>query len=354
MTYQKSPKISFKFHCEKCDYYSNKLSEYNKHLQTKKHNTYLNTDNFVTSRYICECGKKYKHSQSLYNHKKSCKILKNTDDENVLAKNGKKWQKMAKNGKVQEMSFFCGCGKEYQHQCSLSKHKKKCIIAHNQKTQDVDNTTTDIIPYNKDDLKEILKQVLLKHSEVLEKNDILMEKNEELLEKVTEIASQPKKVVNNNNTQFNVLNYLNTECKDAMDFNEFIDTFEFTLEDIDTLSKKGYQESMEKTFLKQLREMDKTKRPIHCSDQKRKSFYVKENGIWVRDTDGKIMSRGVKRVSSRHFMSLNQWRLRNPDYHDVDSKFKYHYHAMHQACRCNDTSHVKKVINKMTGLSVKG
>ena len=246
---------------------------------------------------------------------------------------------MDKMDKSEKMSFFCGCGKQYQYQSGLSKHKKNCIIAQKQKTQAVNNTTTDIIPYNKDDLKEMFKQLMIKHGEILDK--------------VTEVATQPKKVVNNN-TQFNVLNYLNTECKDAMDFNEFIDTFEFTLEDVDTLSRKGYQESMEKTFLKQLREMDETKRPIHCSDMKRKSFYVKENGIWVRDTDGKIMSRGVKRVFSRHFMSINKWRLRNPDYHDVDSKFKYHFNAMHQACRCNDVSHVKKVINKMTGLSVKG
>ena len=169
-----------------------------------------------------------------------------------------------------------------------------------------------------------------------------------------DIASQPRIVNKTNNTQFNVMNYLNTECKDAMDFNEFIDTFDFTLEDIDTLSNKGYQESMERTFLKKLRDMDKTKRPIHCSDMKRKSFYVKENGVWVRDTDGKRMIRGVKRFSGRHFISLNQWRIHNPDYHDNDRKFKYHFNAMHQACRCNDMAHVKKIINKMTGLSVKG
>ena len=98
----------------------------------------------------------------------------------------------------------------------------------------------------------------------------------ELMLKCTELAEKPTTINNTtNNTQLNVMNYLNTECKDAMNLTDFINSFEFSIKDLEMLNSKGYQEVMEKTFVKQLCDMDKTKRPIHCSDKKRKSFLYK-------------------------------------------------------------------------------
>ena len=85
-----------------------------------------------------------------------------------------------------------------------------------------------------------------------------VEKNDEMMEKIVEIAKEPKTSITNNN-QFNVMNYLNNECKDAMNLSDFINEFVFSLDDLNLLHEKGYQEAMEQTFIKQLQDMDKTK-----------------------------------------------------------------------------------------------
>ena len=348
MADKKSPKISHKFNCEICDYHCNKLSEYDKHIQTKKHNTYKMADMNKEKSYICICGKSYKHNQSLFKHKKSCLCINQQHHDDEWIKMDKKWIKMDKN---QKCPFLCECGKSYKYQSGLSKHKKHCVSCQNKISI---QSPGKMIEYYKDDLHDMFAQLLRKHSTVLEKNDELMMKNEELLQKVTEIAKEPK-IVNNttNNTQFNVMNYLNNDCKDAMNFTEFIDNFEFTMDDLHMLANKGYQETMEHTFIKQLKDMEKTKRPIHCSDKKRKSFYVKENGVWKKDDETKTVVRGVKRIASRHFTSIHKWRASNLDCFDDDTKHLFFHKAMGQVNKCDNEKHMKKVVNHLSLLSIK-
>jgi len=73
MTYQKLPKISSFFYCESCEYTCCKNSLWVKHCSTTKHkNTYQYLLKGEKSFHFCDCGNKYKHKQSLYNHKKKC------------------------------------------------------------------------------------------------------------------------------------------------------------------------------------------------------------------------------------------------------------------------------------------
>ena len=73
MLTKKFEKVPFKFTCENCDYYTNRKSQYERHLQTKKHNTYTYLqEDLQKGSYICACGKSYKHRQSLNTHKKTC------------------------------------------------------------------------------------------------------------------------------------------------------------------------------------------------------------------------------------------------------------------------------------------
>ena len=78
------PKSSKKYFCKVCDYSTSKKSQYDRHLLTSKHLKKTNTDPILTNlgpksstgEFICECGKNYKHKQSLYNHKKKCIFIK--------------------------------------------------------------------------------------------------------------------------------------------------------------------------------------------------------------------------------------------------------------------------------------
>ena len=201
MTDAKSSKKFQKFHCDSCDYNTSKKSQWNRHISTQKHKTLTNTYNKNVHFYFCECGKKYKHRQSLYTHKITCKYFKNTNhklENGQMANFGKQ---MANFGKLSKNVHFdkkldseckkmyiCHCGKEYKHNSSLSKHKNKCIY-NNEKSTNI------IIKDNDDpDWKSMFME--------------LMKQNSEVLETCKDIAQKPTTI---NNTQFNVMNYLNTE-----------------------------------------------------------------------------------------------------------------------------------------------
>jgi hypothetical protein len=111
------PKISAKFICEKCDYKCCKQSEYNKHILTNKHkilhNPTLNPISEISEKiYECNCGKIYKHSSTLYTHKKKCNSTNetennDTDNNNNEIKELKELMKylMKENSELKTMMF---------------------------------------------------------------------------------------------------------------------------------------------------------------------------------------------------------------------------------------------------------
>ena len=230
---------------------------------------------------------------------------------------------MLKNANFSKMSFFCECGKSYKHSSTLSRHKKKCEY--------YKKDTNLIIHEENKDLKEMVKDLMIK---------------------CTELAEKPTTNITNN-TQFNVMNYLNTECKDAMNLSDFIESFEFSIKDLELLQTKGYQEAMEKTFIKQLCDMDKTKRPIHCSDKKRKAFYVKDNDIWEKDKDNVKLIRGMKNLSFIHNCALNKWKNKNDDWNSNEKKQIFYCNSIVEFAKCDKEKERNKVLSKLVNLSIK-
>ena len=338
MTYAKVAKSGKKWHCILCDYNTCKKSHWEKHIKTQKHKRLTDTSMDNNKNYICSCGKEYKQRQSLYNHKKKCES-KNLSNHNLEdLEMDKKWIKMDKCPKMSKI-YKCECGKLYKYQSGLSKHKLKCNINNN------NNNAMMLFTENNDqDLKALVVDMMKKHTEVLEQN-------KELMEKCTELASKPTTTINN--TQFNVMNYLNTDCKDAMNLTDFINDFQFSLKDLDLLQSKGYQEAMEKTFVKQLCDMDKTKRPIHCSDKKRKSFYVKDNDVWEKDEGNKKLIGGVQKLSSTHNRALSKWRSYNADWSSNDKKQDFFNKSVQEFTKCDHEKERNKIFNKLVTLSIK-
>ena len=333
----KTQKTQEKYSCKKCNFNSCNKYDYNKHLQTKKHN-----DNKMLTKnvHFCDCGKTYKYLSGLSRHKLKCNFKKN-DTGMINAK------KMLKNAKC---PFLCDCGKSYKHQSSYSRHCQSCKFSKNnnklvkyEHNENIENI----------EIKKMIIKVLEKNSELLEKNTEILEKNDEMMEKIVEIAKEPKTTINNNNTQFNVMNYLNTECKDAMNFSDFINDFVFSLDDLNLLHEKGYQEAMEQTFIKQLRDMDKTKRPIHCSDKKRKSFYIKDKDIWIKDENNIKILDGVKEITHKQFGTIKQWATYNKDWLDVEKKQDFFNMSISELSKAKKEKYLNKLIIKLTSLSLK-
>ena len=154
MIHKKVQKGPFKYSCEKCDYYTNKKSQYNRHLKTKKHNDTNDT---------------------LYDTKKR--------------------------------SFRCECGKTYKYHTGLSRHKKTCTHIHQKTVVEPETIETPTQTTSKS-----MEQMFM----------ALMEKNQELQEQLIELASKPRNVTNNNT--FNLNNFLNIDCKDAMNLSDFMES----------------------------------------------------------------------------------------------------------------------------------
>ena len=251
MTTNDNNKIFRKYICEKCDYKCIKLSQWKQHCKTKKHSGIFFKKGQQKT-FKCECGKSYVHRASLYNHKNKygCKGKK---QENVILIN-----------------------------------------------TDANNET--------ELLKEQVKLQQEQHEKMSSLFMDLIQTNKELQHQICEIAKQPKTI---NNT-FNILNYLNTDCKDAMNLTEFVEQLKITFEDLLVIKDTGFIGGMEQTLIKELKNMEQTLRPIHCTDKKRKSIYVKEENKWDKDNQLEKISDAIIKVNKKQYKTLANWFKHNP------------------------------------------
>ena len=147
---------------------------------------------------------------------------------------------------------------------------------------------------------------------------------------ITEIANKPSITNNNNNNhnhtsnnQFNMNMFLNETCKDAMNMSEFIENLTVTMEDMEMTGTLGFAKGMSRIIMNNLNALEVHKRPIHCSDAKRETLYVKNNGVWEKDTDDKKHTKElIYKVSSLNLKHLLKWRdlPRNKGYDNPEHK----------------------------------
>ena len=225
---QKNPKkipkkIEKYFICDKCNYKCFNKKDFNKHLMTAK-------------------------------HKKKTEELNGTD---FVLKNPQKYQ--------------CKCGKQYKVKSGLWKHKQKCSTNNNNNN----SITTQENLENKPSLMDIITQNKEIMDALVLQNEQLMKQNQEMQKTIQEIV--PKIGNNNNNTinnHFNIQNFLNEDCKDAINFSEFIENIKISFEDLEHQADVGYVNGVSKLFIENLRDLGTHKRPIHCTDKKRKTLYI--------------------------------------------------------------------------------
>ena len=257
----KSPQISYKYYCNLCNYKCNKNSEYTKHISTNKHKILQNPTSIsihcVKKTYSCSCGKVYKHSSTLYHHKKKCSMN-------------------------QEQS---------------SKH----IIVNDE--SDEKNTGGFEID------KELLIKMLLKNQEVMEK----------MMEIMPTMGSN--NITNCNNTtnnQFNIQMFLKDHCKNAMNLTDFIDTLPITAETYDSTIDNGLTKTITNMITNGLSQLDILERPIHCTDASRKTLYVKEDNVWEKDNELVRILLGIRQIASKQRTLINKWKDAHDDWNSND------------------------------------
>jgi len=212
----------------------------------------------------------------------------------------------------------CVCGKTYKHQSSLCKHKKICAQLNTsiQSDSGYNPSIMDLIMQN----KELMNLLITKNHQT----DELIQQNKEMQETMKEII--PKIGNNNNNTtnnnQFNLQVFLNEDCKDALNFSEFLEQIQISFEDLENQAENGYIKGISRLFIESLQELGQNKRPIHCSDKKRKTIYIKEDNEWDKEGSLETLKKGINEVTRRTLQTLMKEKENNAEeYKDGDSEF---------------------------------
>jgi hypothetical protein len=180
-------------------------------------------------------------------------------------------------------------------------------------------------------LINILKDNQEFKSLLIEQHKIQLEQqkeNRELQNKLLELAKNQNQTVtntntncNNNNNQFNLNFFLNETCKDAINMVEFVNTIQLHLEDLEETARVGYVEGVSRIFVKALNDMEVNKRPIHCTDIKRETVYVKNNDNWEKDNpEKKNLKNAVDYIANKNMQQINDWKEENPNWQDVKSE----------------------------------
>jgi hypothetical protein len=184
------------------------------------------------------------------------------------------------------------------------------------------------------DYATIITQLLSQNNEL--KNFIIEQVNDhkketaEIMNKVIETVktSNTNNItantnINNNNqtNKFNINVFLNEQCKDAMNFSDFIKNIDVSREDLENNAQLGFVGGISKIILDNLRQLSKTERPIHCTDLKRETMYIKDDDKWTKETGPAKLNTAIQTITQKSTRTLLDWKKVNPDYGDHDSEF---------------------------------
>jgi hypothetical protein len=228
-----------------------------------------------------------------------------------------------------EQHMKCHCGKIYKYYSGLWRHQNTCVKEEPiEKSSDNQNLIDYLIKQNSDLQKQILDVC---------KNGIVTNNNH----------------VNSHNKTFNLQVFLNEDCKDAMNITDFVDSIKFQLADLEHMGKIGYVDGISNIIIKNLNALDIHKRPVHCTDQKRETIYIKDDGVWTKeDDDNKNVRKLIKKVAFRNSKCLSLFKEKYPDCIKSESKYSDTYskiviEAMGGGSKCNDFDSENKIIRKI-------
>jgi hypothetical protein len=138
-----------------------------------------------------------------------------------------------------------------------------------------------------------------------------------------------------------------------MNITDFVDSIKFQLADLEHMGRVGYVDGISNIILKNLKALDITKRPVHCTDQKRETIYIKDGGVWTKeDEDNKNVRKLIKKVAFRNSKTLSLFKAKYPDCITSESKYSDTYskiviESMGGGSKCNDYDSENKIIRKI-------
>ena len=257
------------YNCEPCGFTTDNKTDYERHLTRKKHIIKSNSINGhpspIYNTYTCpSCYKSFKCRTSIYKHKAICKEAETTIDYTATAPTA--------SAPTQSEQNLCEV---------LAKNFTNAML-------------------------------------------LLVQQNAEFQSKIMEMCKNGGlggmsnshntiTTTNSNNPTFNMNMFLNEKCKDAMNMKDFVNSIQLNMTDMENMDRLGYVEGMSTIFIDNLQKTDLYKRPVHCSDMKRDTLYVKENDQWEREgPDHAKMTKAVLAVEHKNVVLVNEWANANP------------------------------------------
>lgn len=316
MDNEKAPKIDNKYYCEKCNFTCSKKSDYARHLSTAKH--------------------------------------KKQEMDN---------EKAPKNA----TPYMCLCGNEYKHASGLSKHKKKCTYIQNSSKNETEEVSEDMSKLSKEKYLELMNAQLMKQNTELkgvntelqgvntELQEVIKQNNVIMKETLDTVKNAKGNTINNN---ISINFFLNDKCKDAMNIADFIDTLKISMGDLDNFGKGGFIEGVSNVIIKRLNELEVEERPIHCTDVKRKSLYLKDKDTWNKeDAEMNNMKKMIDTVRHKNMMKLPEWQEENPSSKVLSTPKNREYinianKVMGGATDAEDEHNYKSIISKVSNATI--
>ncbi len=308
MDIKKTPENANKYICDYCDFICCKKSDWDRHIMRPKHK----------------------------NNEKGYKMVKNDD---------------LKTQKNADQTFDCKCGKKYKHYSGLWRHQQKCKVEPDQ---------IDINSLDMNLIMQLLKQNDEFKSLMVDQNNKMMETFQETIQEVcknnnTNITNNG--LINSHNKTFNLNVFLNEQCKDAMNIMDFVDSIKLDLDDAESVKKLGYVNGISNIIIKHLKALDVHMRPVHCTDLKRETMYVKFQDVWEKEgDDNKLIRKAIKHIAVKNYNAAETFKDVHPDCMDLESKYGEHFlrlkiEALGGSGNDNYESHtkiIKKIAKEVT------
>jgi hypothetical protein len=223
--------------------------------------------------------------------------------------------KTPKNPRVYE----CPCGDIFNSRTTLWRHKKTCT---NITIQDLANEEKQqqLIEYLLKENSEFKQLMIDQHNQMLEQNKHMIEMSKNAGHHNTNNSH------NTTNNSFNLQFFLNETCKDAMNIMDFVSQLQVGNTDLEETGRLGFANGISKIFINGLKQINISDRPIHCSDFKRETLYIKNNNEWNKeDENKKLLTTAIKHVAHKGIKQISTWTKEHPGYNDPDSKVNDRY-----------------------------
>ena len=309
----KNPKIIKNFNCECCKYITVCKGDFEKHLKTAKHKK--NTQETINEDFGNDGNPKTpKTPNNLTNYNCEC------------------------------------CKRKFKTNSGLWKHKKTCINE-NDKVQ----TCVEIVeqkPNTDTNYKDIIMTLVNENKEM---RNMMSEQQKTITEMMPHMGNNTtNNNTINNNQKFNINVFLNEKCKDAINMSDFIKSIEVSVEQLQYTTNNGLEKGISQVIMDNMNKLSLYERPVHCTDTKRETIYIKDNDKWEKDKDKTVLKKAINKASNKNYTALTEWTKDNPNFMKCDDKQMFYAKTISAIGKPIDNVNDKIVKKICSNTSMKG